>query len=273
MNPSHQRVAIITGVSSGIGLACASKLAQQGIRIYGLSRRAPEATISNLTYIRTDVTDDASVASAVRTVLLHESRIDILINNAGFGIAGAIEDTSVEEAKRQLDVNLLGALRLTTAVLPTMRAQQSGYILNISSIGGLIAIPFQGLYSASKFALEGLTESLRLEVRSLGVRVVLIEPGDHRSAFTENRAFTEASSANPAIELTSTEPLAGWPRTNRMAPPPTASRNSSSESSIRQILVCATRRARLPAPCLLAQAPLPICRHRNDPEDLLRPCK
>ncbi len=198
MSPSHQRVAIITGVSSGIGLACAAHLAQQGIRIYGLSRRVPETPITNCTFIQTDVTDNASVIEAIRTVLLNEGCIDILINNAGFGIAGSIEDTSAEEAGNQLDVNLLGALRLTTAVLPTMRCQRSGYILNMGSIGGLIAVPFQGIYSASKFALEGLTESLRLEVRSFGVRVVLIEPGDHRTSFTETRSFTAASAANPA---------------------------------------------------------------------------
>lgn len=198
MSPSHQRVAVITGVSSGIGLACAAHLAQQGVRIYGLSRRAPETAIPNLTFIQTDVTDNASVREAVRIVLRNEGRIDILINNAGFGIAGSIEDTSAEEAAGQLDVNLLGALRLTSAVLPTMRRQRSGYILNMGSIGGLIAIPFQGIYSASKFALEGLTESLRLEVRSLGIRVVLIEPGDHRTAFTQARSFTAASAMNPA---------------------------------------------------------------------------
>lgn len=194
MNPPHARVAIITGVSSGIGLACATHLAQQGILIYGLSRRAPQVTIPNFTFISTDVTEDDSVTDAIRTVLLDQGRIDVLINNAGFGMAGSIEDTSAKEARNQLDVNLIGALRLVSAVLPTMRSQRSGFILNIGSIGGLIAIPFQGLYSASKFALEGLTESLRLEVRPYGVRVVLIEPGDHRTAFTKNRAFTAASS-------------------------------------------------------------------------------
>ncbi len=200
MTAAHQRIALVTGASSGIGLACALHLAQHGLRVYGLSRHAPPSDLPpNVTFLPTDVTDDTSVASAVHVILDRERRIDILINNAGYGIAGAIEDTSIAEAQAQFDVNFFGTLRLCRAVLPTMRAQQSGYILNIGSIGGLIAIPYQGLYSASKFALEGLTESLRLELRPFGIRVVLIEPGDHRTAFTQNRTFTAASATNPAF--------------------------------------------------------------------------
>lgn len=193
------RVAVVTGASSGIGRHCATHLAQHGLRVYGLSRRAPEPPAPGVISITADVTDDLSVTRAIKDVLNREAgRIDILINNAGYGLAGAIEDTSAEEARAQLDVNLLGTLRVCSAVLPAMRARGSGYILNVGSIGGLLAIPFQGLYSASKFALEGLTEALRLEVRPFGIRVVLLEPGDHRTAFTDRRTFTQASATNSA---------------------------------------------------------------------------
>ncbi len=141
-----------------------------------------------------DVRDEASVNAAVRSILDREQRLDVVINNAGFGIAGAVEDTSIEDANAQFDVNFFGVLRVCRAVLPIMRSQRQGLIINIGSIGGLIAIPYQGLYSATKFALEGLTESLRLEVRDFGIKVVLIEPGDHRTGFTQNRRSTVASS-------------------------------------------------------------------------------
>jgi NAD(P)-dependent dehydrogenase (short-subunit alcohol dehydrogenase family) len=125
-------------------------------------------------------------------------RLDIVVNNAGIAIAGPLELTSIEEAKRQIDVNLFGAFRVCRAVLPSMRRQGSGYIVNVCSIGGLIAIPYQPLYRASKFALEGMTESLRLEVRSFGIRVVIIEPGDTKTEITQNRRMAEAS-ANPQV--------------------------------------------------------------------------
>ena len=134
-----------------------------------------------------DVTDDHSAEGAVAAVLEREGRLDIVVNNAGMGIAGPVENTSIEAAKRQLEVNFFGAFRVCRAVLPAMRNQGGGYIVNIGSIGGLIAIPYQAMYSASKFALEGLSESLRMEVRPFGVKVVIIEPGDHKTAITENR--------------------------------------------------------------------------------------
>ncbi len=129
-------------------------------------------------------------------IIRNEGRLDVVVNNAGIALAGAVEDTSVEEAKAQFDVNFFGVLRVCRAVLPILRQQRSGYIVNISSIGGLVAIPYQGLYSASKFALEGLTESLRLEAASFGVNVVLIEPGDHRTSLTANRLRTAESQSN-----------------------------------------------------------------------------
>ena len=182
---------MITGASSGIGACCAAFLAQRGHRVYGGARSA--VTALGVEPIPLDVTDNASVLSAVETIHSREGRLDALVNNAGFGIAGAIEETSIEEAQAQFDVNLFGVARMCRAALPIMRAQKTGLIVNIGSIGGLIGIPFQGFYSATKFALEGLSEALRLEVRPLGIQVVLIEPGDHRTAFTANRRVTRDS--------------------------------------------------------------------------------
>ena len=186
-------VVLITGASSGIGHACAAYLAARGNTVYGASRSAlvPEGVIP----LRMDVTDDLSVRDACRLVLEREGRIDAVVNNAGMGIAGPIEDTPIEEVRRQFDVNFFGVVRVCRAVLPAMREARSGAIINIGSIGGLIAIPFQGLYSASKFALEGFSEALRLEARPFGIRVVLIEPGDHPTSFTGNRRVAAAPGA------------------------------------------------------------------------------
>jgi NAD(P)-dependent dehydrogenase (short-subunit alcohol dehydrogenase family) len=195
MEKQNQRVVLVTGVSSGIGLACAAYLAARGFRVYGTSRRATAAgsELANVTVLTADVTDDHSVEHAVGVVLEREGRIDIVVNNAGMGIAGPVENTSAEQAKAQFDVNFFGVLRVCRAVLPAMRKQRSGYIVNIGSIGGLIAIPYQSMYSASKFALEGLSEALRMEVRPFGIRVVLIEPGDHKTALTQNRELAKSS--------------------------------------------------------------------------------
>lgn len=195
-NMTQNRVALVTGASSGIGRACAELLAARGYRVYGASRHPdPAAPFASLCM---DVRDEGSVDSAVAHIVARESRLDIVVNNAGIAIAGAIEDTSPEEARDQFEVNFFGVLRVCRAALPILRNQRSGTIVNIGSIAGLIAVPFQGLYSASRFALEGLSESLRLEVAPFGIRVVLIEPGDHRTALTENRRRTDASWTNPA---------------------------------------------------------------------------
>lgn len=192
----ENRVALVTGASSGIGHACARLLAARGLRVYGASRRPrPDSPFHALCM---DVRDETSVNSAIAGIAGREGRLDVVVNNAGIAIAGAAEDTSIEEARDQFDVNFFGVLRVCRAVLPILREQRAGTIVNIGSIAGLIAVPFQGLYSASKFALEGLSESLRLELAPFGIRVVLIEPGDHRTALTENRRRTEASLKNPA---------------------------------------------------------------------------
>jgi NAD(P)-dependent dehydrogenase (short-subunit alcohol dehydrogenase family) len=188
----NQRVVLVTGASSGIGRACAAYLAERGFRVYGTSRQ-PGASVAGVTILTADVTDDRSVEQAVATVLAREGRLDIVVNNAGMGIAGPVEDTTIEEAKRQMEVNFFGVFRVCRAVLPAMRSRRAGYIVNIGSIGGLLAIPYQAMYSASKFALEALSESLRMEVRSFGIRVVIIEPGDHKTAITQNRHVTQST--------------------------------------------------------------------------------
>lgn len=191
MEKQNNRVVLVTGASSGIGLACATYLARRGYRVYGTSRRPSAAVPGEIRLLAADVTDDRSVNQAVEQVVSREHRLDIVVNNAGMGVAGPVEDTSSEEARHQLEVNFFGAFRVCRAALPIMRTQRSGYIVNIGSIGGLIAIPYQAMYSASKFALEGFSESLRMEVKPFGIRVVIIEPGDHKTAITQNRRLAE----------------------------------------------------------------------------------
>lgn len=192
----EETVVLITGATSGIGKACAEHLARKGYRVFGTGRRAPFppelAPLGQYTLIQMDVTQDDSVRRAVDFILREMGRLDVAVNNAGFGIAGAVEDTSIEEAKAQMETNFFGVLRVCRAVLPVMRAQGGGLIVNISSLGGVIPLPFQALYSASKFAVEGMTEALRLEVRPFGIRVTLIEPGDMRTGFTDRRVRVAA---------------------------------------------------------------------------------
>jgi len=194
--PADQQVVLVTGASSGIGWACARHLAARGYRVYGASRTGTVPAEAGVEGLRMDVTDDEAVSSGCGGIVSREGRLDVLVNSAGMGFAGAIELTTVPEARAQFEVNLFGVLRTCRMVLPAMRKQQSGAIINISSIAGLLAVPYHGLYSASKFALEGFTEALRMEVKGFGVRVVLIEPGDHRTGFTSNRVLTaETASA------------------------------------------------------------------------------
>src|SRR5882757_3289197 len=214
----EKRVVLVTGASSGIGLACATHLAGRGYRVYGTSRRPGGGQEGGVAMLVADVTDDHSVQQAVAAVLEREGRLDIVVNNAGMGIAGPVENTSIEQAKRQLEVNFFGAFRVCRAVLPALRSQRGGYIVNIGSIGGLIAIPYQAMYSASKFALEGLSESLRMEVRPFGVKVVIIEPGDHKTAITENR--TEMSGGTDAYSQSFQAALARTAHDEQSGPGP-----------------------------------------------------
>jgi NAD(P)-dependent dehydrogenase (short-subunit alcohol dehydrogenase family) len=196
MTETGKKVILVTGASSGIGRACAMALAQRGHRVYGTSR-APRGTNGDFTMLPMDVTDAATVQAAVQILLEREGRIDVVVNNAGIGYGGAVEDTAIGEAQATFETNFFGALRVCHAVLPAMRAQRSGTIINISSIGGMISLPFQGLYSASKYALEAMSEALRMEVKRFGVHVVLVEPGDTSTQFTANRQNTQGADENP----------------------------------------------------------------------------
>lgn len=198
-----ERVVLITGASSGIGRACARYLAERGYRVYGTSRKITgddPVEDGSVRMIRMDVNDDRSVTSGIDRVLQDAGRLDVVVNNAGFGIAGAIEETSIKEARALFETNLFGLLRVCRAVLPKMRGQGSGTIVNISSLAGRIGLPYQGLYSATKFAVEGLTEALRMEVKPFGIKVILIEPGDFRTGFTSNRVHTAASKEDSAYQ-------------------------------------------------------------------------
>ena len=178
--PANLKVVLVTGASSGIGQAIARHLAARGWRVFGTSRQ-PATAFDGVDMLLMDADDDNSVTSAVGAILEKTGRLDAVVNNAGWALMGPIEDTSMAEARAQMETNFFGVLRVCRAALPAMREQRSGYIVNISSLGGIFGMPFSGIYSASKFAVEGLSESLRLETRRFGVKVVLIEPGDTRS--------------------------------------------------------------------------------------------
>src|SRR5215471_14080659 len=170
-----QLVALVTGASSGIGQATALLLAKSGFTVYGTSRN-PEKFGGSFKWLSLDVRSDASVEAAVQSLLEQAGRIDVLVNSAGFAQVGAIEESSLADVQAQLDTNLLGVIRLIKAVLPVMRRQGSGRIINVSSVVGQVAPPYAGVYATSKFALEGLSEALREEVRPFGVDVSLVEP-------------------------------------------------------------------------------------------------
>ncbi|MCF7832564.1 MAG: SDR family NAD(P)-dependent oxidoreductase [Candidatus Marinimicrobia bacterium] len=185
---STSKVVFITGASSGIGKSTAEYLSQLGYKVYGTSRR-PEANPEpeHYTMLKMDVRDEASVKETVETIILREGRIDVLVNNAGYGIGAAIEDSTPKMAEEQVDTNFFGVYRVQHYVLNKMKEQDSGLIINMSSIGGVIGLPYQGLYSASKFAVEGMTEALYKEFNKRNIRVCMIEPGDFKTGFTASR--------------------------------------------------------------------------------------
>jgi len=189
-----QKIILITGASSGFGKATASYLASQGHVVYGTSRK-PQL-LDGVTMLTMDVTNRVSVASAVSEILAKHERVDVLINNAGMGIGGAVELATPEEIALQMDTNFGGVVNVCSAVLPLMRAQRHGLIINLSSIGGVFGIPYQGFYSASKFAIEGYSEALSLEVAQFGIKVVLVEPGDFNTGFTGSRCVSTQTSEN-----------------------------------------------------------------------------
>jgi NAD(P)-dependent dehydrogenase (short-subunit alcohol dehydrogenase family) len=188
--------------------------------VFGTTRGAAPAGPAGIEWLALDVRDDASVASGVARVIEKAGRVDVLVNNAGIGLAGAVEDTTPEDLVHQLDTNLLGPLRMVRAVAPHMRECGRGRIVQISSLAGRIGVPFQGAYSASKFALEGLSESLALELRPFGIDVVLVQPGDVRSGFGAARAWTEMARANPLYRERAARAVGAMEQAERTGPPP-----------------------------------------------------
>ncbi|HOQ06284.1 MAG TPA: SDR family oxidoreductase [Clostridiales bacterium] len=235
MKKHYGNVVLVTGASSGIGKSCAEYLAGLGFRVYGTSRKAPEpreaaahgvdgnggdAAGNTVTMIRMDVCSEESVKAAVDYIIDREGGIGIVINNAGMGIAGSVEDTSTEEAMLQFDTNFFGVHRVIRQVLPHMRKKGRGLIVNISSVGALFPIPFQSMYVASKAAVELMSGSLRNELRQFGIKVCVVEPGDTKTGFTGNRLFAEAGGESSAYYQKSRESIAVMERDEMNGPDP-----------------------------------------------------
>jgi NAD(P)-dependent dehydrogenase (short-subunit alcohol dehydrogenase family) len=186
------KTVLVTGASSGFGLLTARLLASRGHLVFGTSR-APKGDLPGVRVLPLDVTDGESVRRCLGQVREEAGRIDVLINNAGSGIAGAIADTTADEARGQFETNFWGVVRMTQAVLPQMLARGRGRIVTAGSMGGHAGLPFQAFYSASKFALEGFNEALRLELAGTGVDATIVCPGDFKTGFTAARRFAAAS--------------------------------------------------------------------------------
>jgi NAD(P)-dependent dehydrogenase (short-subunit alcohol dehydrogenase family) len=215
-NGEITRIAVVTGTSSGIGFETALTLARNGFYTYATMRNLKKSTsikeIANkevlpLKVIQLDVDDELSAKNAIQEIIISEKqRIDILVNNAGYGLVGPIEDISIEEElKAQFETNLYGVIRVTQQVLPIMRRQKSGRIINVSSIGGIVGYPFSAAYCSTKFALEGLSESLSYEVDQFGIKVILIEPALVISDFHNNVKMPVKKGANNPDDLPYTQ--------------------------------------------------------------------
>jgi NAD(P)-dependent dehydrogenase (short-subunit alcohol dehydrogenase family) len=209
------RVVLVTGASSGLGAATAAHLASLGHRVYAASRRGTVDQAGAAVPLKIDVDDDVSVGHAIDSVMRSEGRIDVVVNCAGFGIFGSIEDTPIAMAQAQFNTNVFGVLRVCRAVLPVMRGKRAGLIVNVTSIAGELSLPFQGLYSATKFAVEGLSDALAVEVRPFGINVTLVQPGDFRTGFTAARRVAPAGDsayaerAGRALEIAARDENAG----------------------------------------------------------------
>ena len=180
-------IALVTGASSGIGEATAQRLATAGYKVYGTSRRGARSSLRSCAMLPLDVTSDDSVEAAVKELILQEGRIDLLVNNAGFGVAPAgAEESSIDQAKAIFETNFFGLIRMTRAVVPHMRRQGNGRIINIGSVLGFLPMPYGALYAATKHAVEGYSESLDHELRTRGIRVSVIEPAYTKTQFDAN---------------------------------------------------------------------------------------
>lgn len=189
---SSERVVLVTGATTGIGRLCAERLAAKGWRVYagarGIDANNP-APVPNIEWLAMDVADDASVQNVIDRIMATSGRIDAIVNNAGFSMRGSVEDTPMTEARAIFETNFFGALRVCRAAAPALRAR-GGHIVNIGSLAGLVGLPFTAHYCASKFALEGLSESLRYELHPFGVHVALVEPGDYRTGIQASRRIS-----------------------------------------------------------------------------------
>src|SRR3954468_10675361 len=209
-----RKTAIVTGASSGIGEATADLLAKAGYKVYGTSRRGARAGNRSFEMLSLDVTSDVSVEAAVREVTQLEGRIDLLVNNAGFSTAPAgAEESSIEQAQSIFDTNFFGVVRMTRAVVPHMRRQGHGRIINIGSVFGFLPAPYMALYAATKHAIEGYSESLDHELRTRGIRVSVIEPANTNTQFDANLVEPDAKveeyrEARTAVHRRMTEMLA-----------------------------------------------------------------
>ncbi len=189
------KIIIITGASSGFGKTIAELLSSHGNKVYGICRR--EMSHPQIVYKQGDVRDAEGIEKIVSDIVAKEGRIDVLINNAGMGLGGALELTSWDEIKIQMETNFYGCVNMCQKVLPHMRRQRAGRIINFSSIAGIEGIPYQGFYSCSKFAIEGFSEALSAEVKRFGIKVSLVEPGDFATGFTAMRINSEATLNDP----------------------------------------------------------------------------
>jgi NAD(P)-dependent dehydrogenase (short-subunit alcohol dehydrogenase family) len=216
-NSQQGKVALVTGSSSGIGFETSLLLARKGFYTYATMRNLnkslkikeiAEKENLPLEVLQLDVTDEKSVKDAVRQITDKNSRIDVLVNNAGYGVMGAVEDLSIDDFKSQFETNFFGVIRVTKEVIPIMRNQRNGNIINVSSVGGKIGLPINSAYISSKFALEGLSESMRYELQQFGIDVILIEPGVVKTNFFEsvvinnNTNTTNSSKTSPYSQLT-----------------------------------------------------------------------
>ena len=181
-----KKVILITGISSGFGRETAKLMAEKGYKVYGTVRKESDS-VELVHNLKMDLMDICSIREAVLTVFEKEGRIDVLINNAGMHTGGPIEISPIENIKLQMDTNFIGMIHVTREVLPVMRKQGGGTIINFSSIGGLMGLPFQAFYSASKFAIEGFSEALRMEVKRFNIKIILINPGDFHTSNSANR--------------------------------------------------------------------------------------
>lgn len=198
---SPSPVVVITGVSSGIGRATAERFTSLGCQVFGTVRNVAQAqAMAGVELVAMDVRDEASVNRAIHAVIAKAGRIDVLVNNAGVSVVGAVEETSIQEAVALIDTNVLGILRTVKAALPFMRAHRAGKVINISSVLGFLPAPYMGVYAASKHAVEGLSESLDHEVRQFGIRVMVVEPSFTRTQLGSNSPLTEVAIADYATE-------------------------------------------------------------------------